>query len=237
MGYALALLAGVLVAFSPCILPVLPIVVGSALQKDRSGPVFLALGIVTAFTTVGVFVSLIGFSIGLRPETIRYGAAALMMIFGTVLVLPKIQFVLENAFRPLAGAANKKMSGESYNGKFGQFFLGVLLGAVWSPCVGPVLGAALGMASQRETVFQAGVTMFLFALGTTLPLLLIAYASRSFFAVNQEKLLKFGEISKRVLGAILLVTGSAVLLGLDKLIETKLLDLLPEAWIDLVTKF
>src|SRR5436190_3670651 len=132
----LAFLAGVLSILSPCVLPILPIALGAASSAERWGPVALAAGLALSFTAIGLFVATIGYSAGLDTDAFRYVAATLVIVIGAVLVLPPLQVRLAAASGPIADWTDRRFGSRNGAGLSGQLGVGVLLGAVWSPCVG-----------------------------------------------------------------------------------------------------
>src|SRR6516225_6175623 len=140
-GIVLAFIAGVVSVLSPCVLPILPIVLGAAASKHKLGPAALAAGLSISFVIVGLFVATIGHSLGISGDAFRYVAAVLVVALGAILVLPSLQARLAVASGPIAAWTDQRF-GNSDDGLSSQFWIGVLLGAVWSPCVGPTLGAA-----------------------------------------------------------------------------------------------
>ena len=169
----LALLSGALSTLSPCVLPLLPIVLGAALTEHKFGPAALAAGVAVSFVTIGLFVATIGFSLGVGQDIFRLVAASLMIAIGAVLLLPRLQGPLAVAAGPFGNWAQAQAGDFSRAGLTGQFLLGLLLGAVWSPCVGPTLGAASVLAAQGKDLGQVAMTMFAFGIGTAAPLLLL----------------------------------------------------------------
>src|SRR4051794_29445638 len=145
----LAFLAGLVSIFSPCVLPLLPVVLGTAVSEHRLGPVALAAGLALSFLILGLFVATIGFSLGLDSELFRTIAAVLLLIVGIVLVVPPLQARLSLATAPLGNWMEQRFGGGTKRGLPGQFGVGVLLGAVWTPCIGATLGAASVLAAQR----------------------------------------------------------------------------------------
>lgn len=224
-----AFLAGVLTILSPCILPILPIVLGTASSEHRLGPVALALGLSTGFAALGLFIATIGFSLGLNPDLFRTSSAVLLIGFGVLLLIPAAQRQMQLALAPIGNWANSRTSGVRGGGFAGQFGLGVLLGAVWSPCVGPTLGAATLLASQGEALGQAGLVMLLFGIGISIPLLAIGLAGRQMLARLRGGLGSAASTGKLLLGGGMLIAGLLVLTGLDKATEIWFLDHGP-AW-------
>ena len=234
---ALGFLAGSLSTLSPCVLPLLPVLLGGALQQHRLAPLAMAGGLALSFTTVGLFVATLGFAVDIDSGAIRIVAAGLMVAFGAVLVSEQLQRLFARLAGPLTGGANGLLARMSGEGLAGQFLLGVLLGAVWSPCAGPTLGAAIGLAAQSGSAAQAAAVMVLFSLGATTPMLALAYGSRQALAQRRAKLARLGTLAKPVLGAGLLLVGLLIVSGLDKVIETRLTDTMPPWLVNLTTRF
>ncbi len=224
-----AFLAGVLTILSPCILPILPIVLGAASSQHRMGPVALALGLSTGFAVLGLFIATVGFSIGLDPALFRKSSAVLLLAFGAVLLVPAAQRQMQATLAPIGNWANSRSSGVRGNGFAGQFGLGALLGAVWSPCVGPTLGAATLLASQGEGIGQAAVVMLLFGIGISIPLLTLGLAGRQAMARMRGGLGSAAGYGKYLLGFGMVIAGALVLTGWDKVAEIWFLDNGP-AW-------
>ncbi len=237
MLYPLSLLAGILTALSPCVLPALPIIVGSASGRHRLAPVAVCAGLTASFTILGVILSQAGHVVGINETAIRYASATLIILFGVVMINTQLKNRLTGLLNPLAQSASSKASTGQFEGLKGQFLLGCLLGAVWSPCVGPTLGAAIGMASQSSSMWQAGTMMLLFGIGASLPLLFVAYSSRELFSKIKGNIIATGQKTQRVFAIILIAVGMFILLGLDKTLEAWMLGILPDFWIDWITRF
>jgi cytochrome c-type biogenesis protein len=233
----LALLAGILSTLSPCVLPLLPLVLGAAVSEHRLGPAALAAGLALSFVVIGLFVALFGFAIGLDLDVFRSVAAVLLIAIGGVLMLPRLQTRLAVAAGPVSNWAQSRAGGFSTSGVGGQFLLGLLLGAVWSPCVGPTLGAASLLAARGENIGEVALTMIAFGLGAALPLLVLGTLSREALMRWRDRLLTAGHSGKALLGVLLIAIGVLILSGLDKTLETVLVDASP-AWLtNLTTRF
>lgn len=233
-GFGLAFLAGLFSILSPCILPLLPIVLGAAASEHRLGPVSLASGVALSFVAIGLFVATIGFNIGLEGDAFRDGAAILMILFGVVLAWPALQVKMAAAGGPLSNWAERSFGGFSTSGLGGQFSLGLLLGAVWSPCVGPTLGAASMLAAQGTDLGQVWLTMALFGFGAGLPLALLGASSRQAMMRWRDRLLPGGKWAKMALGGALAAVGLLIVTNLDKQVEAALVAASP-AWLTALT--
>ncbi|GJE56361.1 MULTISPECIES: cytochrome c biogenesis CcdA family protein [Methylobacterium] len=235
--FGLAFLAGILSVLSPCVLPLLPLVLGAAASEHRYGPAALAGGLAISFVAIGLFVATIGFSLGLDTGLFRTVAAILLVGVGLVLMLPVLQTRLATAAGPVSDWTETRFGGFSTTGLTGQFGVGLLLGAVWSPCVGPTLGAASLLASQGRDLGGVAVTMLLFGLGAALPLLVFGMLSREMLMRWRDRMMSLGKGVKAALGAILVVTGLVIVSGFDKRLETVLVDASPDWLTRLTTRF
>ena len=236
-GIGLALLAGILSTLSPCVLPLIPIVLGAALGRHRFGPVALAAGLALSFVAIGLFVATIGFAAGLGQEVFRVAAAILLIGAGIVLLMPRAQLQLAAAAAPVGNWAQARTGAFAGYGWGGQFLVGLLLGAVWSPCVGPTLGAASVLAARAENLTFVALTMIAFGIGAALPLLAIGMMSREALMRWRGRMLSAGSGGKAAMGALLLGVGVLILTGLDKRIEAALVDLSPDWLTQLTTRF
>ena len=152
--YGLGYVAGVLSTLSPCVLPLLPIVLAGAASAHRWGAAALTAGLALSFTAMGMFVATVGVSIGLDAEVLRRISAWLLVAAGGLLLLPALQqrFVMVTA--GIANVGQSWLSGLDVGGLRGQFFVGLVLGTIWSPCAGPTLGAAIALAAQGRDCGQ-----------------------------------------------------------------------------------
>jgi len=233
----LALLAGLLSVLSPCVLPILPLVLGTAASAHRLGPLALAVGLALSFTVIGLFVATIGFAAGLDSGVFRTISAVLLVGVGLVLLVPKLQEQFALAAAPVSNWAGSYTDNFTPGGLAGQFGLGLLLGAVWSPCVGPTLGAASVLAAKGEDLGQVALTMLAFGIGAALPLMLLGFLSREAMMRWRGRMMETGKVGKTLLGLLLVAIGLLVATNFDKRLETVLVDASP-AWLtNLTTRF
>ena len=233
----LALVAGILSALSPCVLPLIPIVFGAALGQHKLGPAALAAGLTLSFVIVGLFVATIGFSAGLGHELFRYGAAVALAVMGAVLLLPRLQAQLSVAAGPVGNWVMAGAGGPSGRGLGGQFVLGLLLGVVWTPCVGPTLGAASVLAARAENLGGVAIIMLAFGIGAALPLLALGTLSREAMLRWRGRLMAAGSGGKVAMGLLLVGVAALIVTGLDKQIEAFLVEASPDWLTALTTKF
>jgi cytochrome c-type biogenesis protein len=240
MEYAnipLALLAGLLSILSPCVLPLVPLVLGTAVSEHRLGPLVLAAGLATSFTAIGLFVATIGYSIGLDGEFFKMAGAALLVAAGIALMLPRVQIRLAIAAAPLGNWTERRFGETASAGLRGQFGVGLLLGAVWSPCVGPTLGAASVLAAQGRSLGLVALTMLSFGLGSSVPLIALGLVSREALMRWRKRLLSIGDNGKTALGGVLAVSGLVILFHLDHELEAWFVRVVPSFLLDLSGRY
>ena len=236
-AYGLSLLSGIVTVVNPCVLPLLPIVLASALQEGRGGPLALIAGLVASFTVASVLVTSISFAVGFDPEIVRTVAAVLMVAAGLLLASAPAMRAFTQVVTPLTGGAAVLSGRLGGRGTGGQAALGAILGVVWIPCTGPTLGAAFGLALSQETMLEAASLLLVFGLGVAIPLLALAYGSRSAIAARRDGLKNAARWAKPVMSAALLMIGLLILTGLDRRFESWVLDYTPLWLIRFATSF
>jgi cytochrome c biogenesis protein CcdA len=230
LGYG----AGALSTLSPCVVPLLPILVASALAGHRLGLWALAAGLALSFALVGVFVATVGFSIGLETASVHRAAGALLVAFGAVMAVPSLQRVFEAATAPVARAGGERLARVGGQGWSGQLAVGLLIGLVWTPCVGPTLGAASTLASQGRDLGAVAALMLVFGLGAATPLFVVGLLSRRITGRPRWMPLGSAASARCVIGACLAVVGLVVFFDLDRPLETWLVDRSPD-WLTRLT--
>jgi cytochrome c biogenesis protein CcdA len=185
-----------------------------------------------SFVAVGTGISAIGPAFGLYPEDVTRIAALLMVGFGLVLVLPALGRRFSLASAGLAAAADARIA-RTPRGIGAEFAGGALLGAVWSPCIGPTLGAAIALASTGESLGQAAAIMSAFAAGVATLILAAAYGLRGWLRRNMGRALALSARARPVMGWVFIAVGAALFLGLNHVLEAAALRVLPAWLVDL----
>ncbi|MGR3436622.1 MAG: cytochrome c biogenesis CcdA family protein [Shimia sp.] len=230
-------LAGVLTLLNPCVVPVLPIVLATALNAARLGPVALAAGMGLAFVTLGVGVAAFGQAVGLDETQVAQAGAVLMIGFGLILLVPRMGTAFATATGGVATTADARLDTVEGGSLGGQFTTGLLLGAVWSPCVGPTLGGAIALASTGQSLAWAAAIMAAFALGVGTVILALAYGAQSALRRRRDLMRRAAEWARPVTGITLVVVGTAILFRVHHTIERWALDTLPFWLQDLSVRF
>ena len=232
-----ALGAGALTALNPCVLPVLPLVMSSALSGGKLGPLAFVGGMTLTFAAAGLFVASIGLSLGIDAAALKTASALVLAVAAIVLLVPVLQERLALAVAPVAGRLGERAGAAPFGlaGAKGQFLVGGLMGMAWAPCTGPTLAAAVSLAAAGGSLPQAGLTMFVFALGAGLPMLALAYGSRDLLKRRRDGMRRIAQHGKPMLGALLLVVATAMLTGLDRRLEAALVEAMPDWLLNLTT--
>jgi cytochrome c-type biogenesis protein len=220
-------IAGLLTLINPCVLPVLPIVLATALQAHKLGPVALAAGMSVAFVTLGLGIATLGQSIGLSADTLSDAAAVLMLIFGLILLVPRLNAGFAFATAGMAAKADAGIDRVDRSGLGGQFLGGALLGAVWSPCVGPTLGGAISLASQGQNIAWAGAVMTAFAAGVSTVILALGYGARAALQRRRALMQRIAAKAKPIMGVVFVAVGLMLLFRVHHMIQTWLINVLP----------
>ncbi|MBI5924664.1 MAG: cytochrome c biogenesis protein CcdA [Aquabacterium sp.] len=235
--YGFGLLAGLLSTLSPCVLPILPILLGSATAAHPKAPWALAAGLALSYAVIGTTIAWAGASLGIDASTFRVVGAALLVILGLVLMSSTLQQRFASATSGIGDAGNNLVGRLNLDGLWGQFVIGLALGVVWSPCVGPTLGAAIVMASQGTQLLQVALLMGIFGLGAALPVIALAWLSRTTMMKARGKLMQAGKSGKALMGLVMVAIAALILTGADKPLEAWLLNASPIWLTNLTTRF
>lgn len=233
MEFVFAYGAGLLTLINPCVLPILPIVLATSLQASRHGPLAVAAGMSLTFVLLGMLIAVAGRSLGITSETVADAGAVLMVIFGMVLLVPRFSAKFATATAGVSSRADSQIDvvqSGGMNGLTGQFAGGMLLGAVWSPCIGPTLGGAISLASQGENLMQVALTMVIFALGVSTIIVVLGYGARSVIMRRQATMRRIAEKSRPILGIAFVAVGLGILFRVHHVLEGWAVQNLP-AWL------
>lgn len=224
--------AGLLTLINPCVLPILPIVLATSLQSSRHGPLAVAAGMSISFVVLGMLVTVLGRSIGLTAETLADIGAVLMILFGLVLLIPKLSARFTTATAGMSARADAGIDDVDQSGLKGQFIGGMLLGVMWSPCIGPTLGGAIGLASQGENLIWATLIMIFFALGVSTVIIALGYGARSVIMKRQALMRVIAKKSQPILGVVFVAVGLGILFRVHHFLEAWAIQHLPTWLVD-----
>lgn len=223
----LALLAGMLTVAAPCVLPMLPVVLGASLgQTQRARPLFIALGFALAFSIVALLFGAASQSLGWSPDSLRDAAMALLLVFGLLMIWPwPLQWLSMHA----SGVLNRVSSlGErAGSGNLGGLLLGLTLGAVWTPCAGPVLGSILTLVATEPDTGRAALLLVCYSLGAALPMLGIAWGGQV-ASTRVRQLARHAHRVQQGFGVVVIGVAMAMYFQYDSLITVWLTQFYPQ---------
>ncbi len=221
----LAFAAGMLTIFSPCVLPLAPIVVATARARDPRGPIALGFGLAATFGIVGGVLASFGVEFG-DSDLARAASAVVMVAIGAALLVPAIGERIERRLGFVGRAADVMSERLPNAGLAGQAAAGVVLAFAWAPCAGPILGAALLLAAKGGSLAAAIATMTVYAVGAASALIGAGYAAGRL--ASKARFVWAGAGGRLALGAAFVLIGAAVLTGFDHHIEAVLVAAMPD---------
>ncbi|MBI4065217.1 cytochrome c biogenesis protein DipZ [Candidatus Gottesmanbacteria bacterium] len=232
-------LAGIVTILSPCILPILPIVLSGSLTGGKKRPIGIILGFIASFTFFTLFLTAIVKSTGLSADFLRNLSVVIVATFGLSLLYPKFQVRMEQFFSKFAGLVPINQSNpDTANHRpdlIAGLLIGLSLGLVWTPCVGPILASIITIAVTSTVTTDAFIITLAYAIGTSMPLLAITYSGRTLLQKVPWLLASSGKIQK-AFGVLMIIAGISIYLQLDRKFQTFILDKFPNYGVGL-TKF
>jgi len=230
-------LAGLLTLINPCVLPVLPIVLASAMQAGRHGPLAIAAGMCLSFVSIGMLIATAGHSIGLTEQLMSQIGAVMMMVFGLVLLVPQFNSAFATATASFSNQADSNFSSMPATSMKTHFVGGLLLGAIWSPCVGPTLGGAISLASQGKNLGWAFLIMLSFGLGISTVIVALGYGTQEAIKRRQNSMRGLAQRAKPIMGIVFILVGLMIFFKFHHVIEGWFVSVLPYWFQDLSTNF
>ncbi len=221
----LSFVAGIVSITSPCVFPLIPIVMaGSTGSKVR--PILIVLGMSVSFTLMGILTSQVG-AVAEISRNLRFLGIILIIAMGFFLASDKLNnyFIMYSSM--LLNRFNLAQPSGKRGGNLGALILGFSLGVVWIPCVGPVLGAVLTAVALKGEVFLGGISLFLYSLGIGIPMLAVAYLGK-YATSKMEGVSRYNKSIKKVAGIIIIILGIGLLFGLDRQLQAMLAPYFPE---------
>lgn len=230
-----AFLAGIVTILSPCILPILPIILSSTIGGVEVGnkrAIGIITGFVASFTFFTLFLSTIVRITGISSDLLRSFSIFIIIAFGISLLIPNVQTLIEKMFSKLANFVPVAKSDTNFSG---GVWIGLSLGLLWTPCVGPILASVITLAISGTVNLSAFLITLSYSIGTAIPMFLIMVGGRNL-------LNKFPWISQntakiqKIFGVIMILTGVAIYFNFDRSFQTFILIRFPNYGANL-TKF
>ena len=228
---AFAFVAGVVTILSPCILPVLPVVLSSALDGRRLHSLGVVSGLVASFAFFTLTLTWLVSQLGISADALRLGGAVVVGLFGVTLVSPPLLRRLEGLISRLPSLAGARRAGGGY---WGGALVGASLGVVWAPCAGPILAAVTALVATSRLSPRAVAMTISYSLGVGLPLLSIAYGGRRVLS-RTRSLRQHVASLQRAFGVVMVAFALTFLVGVDRTVEAALAQAVPPEWTNALT--
>lgn len=218
-----AFLAGLVTILSPCILPVLPIVLSGSVSEGKKRPLGIVAGFVISFTFFTLFLSAIVKATGISSDLLRNISVVLIILLGVSLVIPQAQLLFEKLFSYFSQFSNSSTK----DGFWPGVAVGLSLGLLWTPCVGPILASVISLALTGSVNGSAALITFAYALGTSLPMLAITYGGRALLQ-KVPWLLRNSAHIQQGFGVVMVIIGVALFFNVDRQFQSWLLQKFPQ---------
>jgi len=218
-----AFLAGIVTILSPCILPILPIVLSGSLSGGKRRPLGVIVGFIISFTFFAIFSFLIADALGFSTEILRLIAVVMLIIFGLMILIPSFQLMFERLSARLSFIGQ----GTQKTGFTGGFGIGLTLGLIWTPCVGPILASVLTLAATSQITLQLVIITLAYSIGTAIPLFFIAYGGKK--ALTTLPFLKRNAVKiQKAFGVLIILTALMIYFSIDRKFQTFILQVFPQ---------
>jgi len=224
MTLVLAFVAGFVTVLSPCVLPLLPVILASAVQDGKWRPFGVLLGFVVSFAAITLLLATLVSSLGLHPDAMRVVSGVVLLVCGLFLAVPQ----LSHWFEMRTGAvANLSARFPDHGGFWGGIVLGAGLGLAWTPCVGPIMASVITLALNQTITGGAVAVTLAYALGTAIPMGAVIFGGRALVR-RVSFLQRHTTLIRIIFGSLLILAALLILTGFDRTIQTWLLIAFPE---------
>jgi len=220
-----AFVAGIVTILSPCILPILPIILSSTVDTTgKKRPLGVVTGFILSFTFFTLFLSTIVKLSGIPAESLRYLSIIILIFFGLSLFVPKIQLLIEQLFSKLSKFVPQ---GQKHHGFLGGLIIGLSLGLLWTPCVGPILASVISLALSGTVTTDAALITFAYSLGTAIPMFAIMQVGST--ALRKVPwLLKNSAKIQKTFGILMVLTAVGIYFNVDRQFQSYILNIFPQ---------
>lgn len=224
---AFAFLAGIITVLSPCILPILPIILSSTIGGQKTGkarPIGVVTGFILSFTFFTLFLSTLVRISGISADVLRLVSVVVIAGFGVSLLIPQFQLLVEKLFSKLARFMPKSQNRVGFSG---GLVIGLSVGLLWTPCVGPILASVISLAITGIVTFDAFLITFAYALGTAIPMFLIILGGQN--ALRKVPWLQANTANiQKAFGVLMIITAIGIHNNVDRRFQTFVLNKFPQ---------
>ena len=217
----IAFMAGLVTVLSPCVWPLLPVILGTSLTTSRNErPVFIALGFIVSFAATALVIVAISDALGLSSDIAHTGGIVVLFVLGLAMLIPTLT---EGFTTPLSGIIGKAaaIGSAAQATNAGGFIVGLTLGVVWTPCAGPTLGTILTLIATSPDIARGAILIVAFAVGASLPMMLIAYGGQRLIA-SARGLSRHTRPLQASFGVLIILVSIAIYFDYDVLLNAQI---------------
>ncbi len=229
----IAFVSGLLTVFSPCVLPILPIVLASGIDGKTKRIKGIIAGLVVSFTLASLLLVTFVRMFGISADLIRDMAVFLLLIIGLNLVFPELWTKIQGVIEKYWHIQPVQKIDDSF---LGGFVTGISLGIVWTPCVGPVLATVATLSATQTVTMSTFFITLSYALGISVPLYYIAKGGTS-LSNRLGFVKKHNQNIRQMFGIVILFTALAMVAGFDRSLQAWTLNALPQSWTQIGAEF
>jgi len=224
--YSFAFFAGIVTILSPCILPILPVILSSSIPgtASRRRPYGIVTGFILSFTFFTLFLSTLVKLFGIPADSLRTLSVVVIAGFGISLLVPRIQMFIEQLFSRLASVVPSTTGKTGFGG---GVLIGLSLGLLWTPCVGPILASVISLAITGIVTTDAFFITLAYSIGTAIPMLMIILGGQKLLTKTPWLLQNTRNIQK-AFGFIMILTAVGIYNGVDRTFQTYILTTFPK---------
>lgn len=210
-----AFISGIVTILSPCILPMLPIILSGGVG-DKRKPYGVITGFILSFVIFSLTLSTIVKKLNLPPDGLRNISVIFIIFFGFVMLIPKLKEIFEKLVSVITRSRGNKKHSKGFKG---GVLTGFSLGLIWTPCVGPIMASVISLAITQSVDIGSVFIILSYSIGTSIPMLLVILGGKS--------LLKKIPSVTRYFGIIMIVAGLSIAFGLDRKFQSSILQIFP----------
>jgi cytochrome c biogenesis protein CcdA/thiol-disulfide isomerase/thioredoxin len=222
-----AFLAGIVTILSPCILPVLPIILSGSVTGSKKYPYGVVAGFILSFTFFTIFLSSIVKLTGISGDAVRNFAIVIIFVFGLVLIFPKLLVQFEILASKLVSKTGSNSGGVKRDGIWGGFIVGCSLGLIWTPCVGPILASVIALSISGTVAGSSLLIVLSYAIGTAIPMFAILYGGRQVINKVPGLLANLPRI-QAIFGVIMILMSIALYFQVERSLQSYVLEKFPK---------
>ena len=224
--FVFAFLGGIFTVLSPCILPILPVLLSAGTVKGKYRPLGIIVGLIISFTFFTLSLTAIVHASGISANVFRWIAISLIFAFGLVMLFPSLSNWFAKISTPFANYGQKYQGKGSSTGFKGGFFFGLALGLIWTPCAGPILAAISALVATQAITKLVFLLTLTYSIGAAIPMFLLAYGSQ-YFIEKSRILSTHAERIRQFFGIVMIFTAIAIACHWDVVLQQKVASFFP----------